>query len=185
MVSLAIRCAQLLGMHQESAYTNCTPLEAEMRRRVWWSLVNFDHRLSELSDYKTTTLAPTWDCKLPLNVNDFELRPDMKSPPTVYEKPTEALFAVVRSELADFIRHCAFHLSFVNPSLNFLAQPKNIGRSQALEGGDLSALEKMIEDKYFAYCDMDDRLHYMTVWTTRGTLARNRLLEHYSKHSTA
>ncbi|KAJ5509759.1 hypothetical protein N7527_011902 [Penicillium freii] len=37
-------------------------LEAEMRRRLWWSLIIFDNRIGEMSDYQTSSLAPTWDC---------------------------------------------------------------------------------------------------------------------------
>ncbi|KAH6886292.1 putative C6 transcription factor [Thelonectria olida] len=183
MLVVAMRIAQRMGIHNESTNTECTVLEAEMRRRLWWSLVAFDYRISELTDYKTTTLIPTWDCSTPLNVNDFELRPDMKKAPVVHEKPTEALFCVVRSELADFVRHSPFHLDFVNPSLNSIAQPKATFHGPSTGGGELVALGKLVEDKYLAFCDVEDQLHYMTIWTTRGSLARSRLLDHYSKLS--
>ncbi|KAI3395048.1 hypothetical protein diail_1871 [Diaporthe ilicicola] len=183
MLAVAIRIAQRLGMSDESTHSNCTALEAEMRRRLWWSLVTFDHRLCEMSDYKTTTLTPIWDCEIPLNVNDFELRPEMKSSPTTHDrKPTEALFAVVRSELADFIRHGAFHINFINPSLNAIARPKH---GPAPDGEELTLLEKTVEDKYFKFCDPETPLHFMTIWTTRAFLARSRLLEHYSRFSTS
>lgn len=183
MLAMAIRIAQRMGMHSDSTNAGYTPLEAEMRRRLWWSLVIFDHRICELSDYKTTTLDPTWDCSTPLNVNDFEIRADMKHSPANHEKPTEALFAVVRSELADFIRHSTFHLNFVNPSLKAIARPKTARHGPLPEGGELMVLEKTIEDKYLAFCDAEDPIHYMTIWTARGCLARNRLLEYYSRHS--
>lgn len=152
-----------------------------MRRRLWWSLVTFDHRLCEMTDYKTTSLTPTWDCKIPLNVNNFELRPEVQNSPTTYDKPTEALFAVVRSELADFVRHSTFHINFINPSLNAIARPKH---GPAPDGDELTLLEKTIEDKYLSSCDADNPLHFMTIWTTRAYLARARLLEHYSRFST-
>ncbi|KAL1853106.1 hypothetical protein Daus18300_011934 [Diaporthe australafricana] len=180
--SVAVRIAQRLGVGEESTYHNCTALEAEMRRRLWWSLVTFDHRLCEMSDYKTTALIPTWDCKTPLNVNDFELRPETKSSPPSHDRPTEALFAVVRSELADFVRHSAFHINFVNPSLNAVAKPKHDASS---EGEELTLLENIIENRYLKFCDPDNPLHFMTIWTTRAYLARNRLLEHYSRFSTS
>lgn len=185
MLAIARRIAQRMGIYSESTYTACTALEAEMRRGMWWSLVNFDHRIGELSNYKTTTLLPTWDCSTPLNVNDFEIRSGMKKSPAIHGNPTEALFAVVRSELADFIRHSAFHLNFVNPSLNTIAQPKDAPHDSVREGGELIAIGKVIEDKYLTFCDAEDPLHYMTIWTTRGSLARHRLLDHYSRHSTS
>ncbi|KAK3681349.1 fungal-specific transcription factor domain-containing protein [Podospora appendiculata] len=188
MLGIAIRIAQRLGMHSEASYANLTALEGEMRRRLWWSLVIFDHRICELSDYKTTTLLPTWDCRTPRNINDFEIRSN-KSTPAIHGYPTEALFAVVRSEVADFIRHSAFHLNFVNPRLNSLAQPKTTpadtdSEPPSLPPSELLALERLIEDKHLAFCNTLDPLHFMTIWTTRSTLARNRLMEHYSRHST-
>lgn len=172
-----------MGIHNESTYARCTALEAEMRRRLWWSLIIFDNRICEMVDYKTATLAPTWNCRTPSNVNDFEIRPEMKTPPAIHRKPTEALFAVVRSELGDFIRHSAFHLDFTNPSLNIIG--KDTRHGPVLEGGELIALEKTMEDKYLAFCNPENPLHFMTIWTTRGYLAKNRLLEHYSRHSTS
>ncbi|KAK9319080.1 C6 zinc finger domain protein [Lipomyces orientalis] len=183
MLGVAIRIAQRMGIHNDSTYAGCTALEAEMRRRLWWSLVIFDSRICEMSDYKTTMLAPTWDCRTPLNVNDSEIRPEMKTPPAIHERPSEALFAVVRSELADFVRHSTFHLDFTNPSLKTIAKDTQYG--PVLEGGELIALEKTMEDKYLAFCNPENPLHFMTIWMTRGHLAKNRLLEHYSRHSTS
>ncbi|KUI60174.1 Arabinolytic transcriptional activator araR [Cytospora mali] len=185
MLAVAIRMAKRIGIHSQSAYTGCTALEAESRRRLWWSLVIFDHRISEMSDYKTTSLEPTWDCRPPLNINDFELQPDTKTTPAIHERPTEAIFAVVRSELADFVRHSTFHINFINPSLKAVARPKGPQNGPLPEGGELMALERTVEDKYFAIFNADDPIHYMTIWTARGFLARNRLLEHYSRHSTS
>jgi hypothetical protein len=150
-----------------------------MRRRLWWSLIIFDNRICELIDYKTATLVPTWDCKTPLNVNDFEIRPEMKTAPAPHEEPTEALFVVVRSELADFARHSAFHLDFINPSLKAVAI--NSHHDLVSEAGELGALERIMEDKYLASCNPENPLHAMTIWTTRYSLAKARLLDHYSK----
>lgn len=183
MLAVAIRVAQRIGIHNESSYASCTVLEAEVRRRLWWSLVLFDYRICELTDYKSTTLIPTWDCKAPHNVNDFELRPEMKNLPAIHDKPTEALFVLVRCELANFVRHSAFHLNLVSPVLNAIVQAKQTRQGQSPEDADLTDLQKVIEDKYLASCDEEDQLHYMTIWTTRGSLARSRLLAHYYKHS--
>jgi len=98
MLGVAIRIAQRMGIHSESALAKCTAVEAEMRRRLWWSLILFDTRIGETANSKTTTLDPTWDCKIPLNVNDSDLRPEMKGPPAIQGKSTEAPFAIVRSK---------------------------------------------------------------------------------------
>ncbi|KAF4292515.1 hypothetical protein CNMCM8686_007368 [Aspergillus fumigatus] len=185
MLAAALRIAQRMGLHNESTYTPYTAVEAEMRRRLWWSLVIFDHRMCEMSDYKVTTLTPTWDCQIPLNVNDVEIRPDTNSWAPNNEKPTEALFAVVCSELADRIRHTTFHINFVNPVLAAVAKAKNPGRMFIPADDEMLTIQKTIEEKYLAFCDPTDPLRYMAIWTTRGYLARNRLLEHYARHLTS
>ena len=168
-----------MGLYNEAASAKYPALEAEMRRRLWWSLVLFDTRICELADYKTAVLLPTWDCGIPLNLNDFDLQPEMRYPPAAQERSSEALFAVVRSEMGDFVRHSTFHLDFVNPILKAVAE--NVQSCRDSDRGDLTALEKMIEDKYLKFCNPENPLHYMTIWTARDYLAKCGLLEHYSK----
>ncbi|THC87962.1 hypothetical protein EYZ11_012595 [Aspergillus tanneri] len=178
MLGSAIRIAQRMGLDNKAAYAQYTALEGEMRRRLWWSLVIFDNRICEMSHHKTTSLIPTWDCPTPLNLNDFDIQPEMKSPPPSHNKPTEALFAVIRSEVAEFIRHSAFHLDFTSPSLKKIANLHH-GTSTKIE--KLEAFENMLEDKYLKFCNLENPLHFMTIWTARGQLAKNRLMDHYSK----
>lgn len=73
MLAIAVRIGQRIGIHDECLNRKCAALEAEMRRRLWWSLVLYDRRVCEMSDHKTSTLDPTWDCCLPLNISDFEV----------------------------------------------------------------------------------------------------------------
>ena len=179
MLGVAMRIAQRMGLHNESTHAEYPVFESEMRRRLWWSLVLFDTRMCEMSVYTTSILLPTWDCRIPLNINDFDLQPEMKDMPVSHEKPTEALFAVVRSEMGDIVRHSAFHLDFVSPALKAIT--RNPQRSQVSESGDLVAVQKIIEDKYLKFCNPENPLHFFTIWLMRGQLAKSRLYEHYSR----
>lgn len=170
-----------MGLHSESANAECPPLEAEMRRRLWWSLVLFDTRIGEMADYKAGMLAAAWDCRTPLNVNDCDLRQELKEPPAVQGRSTEALFAVVRSELGDFVRHAAFYLDFTSLTSKSIARDGQ--RGPIPEGSGLVTLERKIEDKYLQFCDPENPLQFMTIWMTRGYLAKYRLLEHYWRYS--
>ncbi|KAF1363463.1 hypothetical protein EJ07DRAFT_152273 [Lizonia empirigonia] len=82
MFAVAFRIANRMNIDSEAANAKHGVFEAEMRRRLWWAMVVYDSRISEMSDYKTTQLVPTWDCKIPVNVNDFDLRPEMTTRPT-------------------------------------------------------------------------------------------------------
>lgn len=170
---MVVRLAQCMGIHREASLARCTPFEAEMRRRLWWSLMLYDTRRGEMADYKDSSLAPTWDCRVPLNVNDSDLRPEMKEPPTNKTQPSDAFFVVVRSKLADFVRHTAAHLEFTNPALKPIAR-------ELPEGGSIAGLERRIEAEDLAGCDEENPVHFMTVWHARAYLARCHLLEHYA-----
>ncbi|GAM85504.1 hypothetical protein ANO11243_035110 [Dothideomycetidae sp. 11243] len=169
-----------MGLHIESSYSHPkrSPFEAEMGRRVWWSLMLYDARMCEFLDNQGSPLDPTWDCKIPLNVNSFDLRPEMKEPPVLQDKPTESIFAVIRGHIGDFLRYSAFHLDFVNPALKAI-----VTHNRPHITGSVAALEQFIEEKYLKFCDESNPLHFMTIWSTRCHLAKIRLAEHYSKHS--
>ncbi|TVY84831.1 Aurofusarin cluster transcription factor aurR2 [Lachnellula suecica] len=179
LLGVAIRTAQRMGLDNESALIKCTPLEAELRRRLWWSLVLFDTRISELADSKTSTLTPTWNCRIPLNANDSDFRQEMKEHPQDLESCTEALFVIVRSELGNFIRHARYHLDLTSPALISLV--KDVHPSPVIGGSEVDGLESMIESKYLSFCDPENPLHFMTIWTARAFIAKCRLAEQLSK----
>ncbi|KAI1324744.1 hypothetical protein F5Y16DRAFT_380269 [Xylariaceae sp. FL0255] len=170
VLGLLMRIAQRMGIHLETINCKCNAHEAEMRRRLWWSLAAFDARMSELTDFKSSTLIPGWNCKIPLNISDSELRVDIKFVPAPAPKPTEAIFCVVRSEIAQFVRHSAFHLEFAYPTLKPLA---------TAQPDELSKLEQLLEEKYFPSFDEENRLELMTLCTARGWLAKYRLVNFY------
>ncbi|KAI8623058.1 hypothetical protein F5Y19DRAFT_468806 [Xylariaceae sp. FL1651] len=182
MLGAAIRIGQRMGIHSEAANSKCTPHEAEMRRRLWWSLVLFDARISEMAHFKITTLTPDWDCKAPLNIGDAGLRPDLREPPPSQVHPTEAIFPVVRGEIAEWIRHTLFFLDLTCPALKPLVKNRQQAPS---EPNELAALESMLENKYLSFCDLGNPLQFMTVWTARGFIAKYQLIQYYTKCSTS
>ncbi|KAI1632928.1 hypothetical protein F4809DRAFT_625376 [Biscogniauxia mediterranea] len=177
MFGIAIRIAERIGIHDETICAKESVLEAEMRRRLWWSLKLFDVRIGELADYKSASLGTAWDCHIPLNINDSDLCPETTRPPEAQSTPTEALFVVVRSMLGDLIRRSRFHLDFIIP-----ASRHAIHSQSDHVGEQLVVIEKRIEEEYFQHCDPDNSLHFMTMWTLRGHLARCHLVEYYSEH---
>jgi hypothetical protein len=179
ILGAAIRIAQRMGIHDETSNAKFPPLEAELRRRLWWSLVLFDARISEMTEFKVGLLLPTWDCKVPSNANDFDLRPEMKVAPEIRDTASEALFAVVRCVMADFVRHSAFHLDFINPALKSIAKAQFPVMNP--DDDELAPLEKMIEEKYLRLCDPENPLHYMTMWWARGQVAKCRFMKHLSE----
>lgn len=179
MLSIAVRIAQRMGLHSEAVLSKSSPLEAEMCRRLWWSLVLFDTRIGEMADFQATCSLPLWDCNAPLNVNDSDLRHDMKEPPPVQGISTDAFFAVVRSELNDSVRHTEFHRGYYGG----VSKREDLRRCTGTAAGEMERIAKRIEEKYLSLCDEDNPLHFMTIWTTRGQIAKFRLMEHHSLYA--
>lgn len=179
MLAIAVRTAERMRIDSESELSKSSPLEAEMCRRLWWALIMFDARVGELAYFPKAQLNPVWDCKVPLNVNDSDLRPEMEEPPNVQGLSTEALFVVVRAEIADFMRNTAMQLDFSTPRLKVIA--KHVSKDSAPDGQDLLELERLIESRYLKLCDPSNALHYMTLWMSREHIAKYRFIEHNAR----
>lgn len=175
LLGIAIRIAQCLGMHRESTLAKSTVFEAEMRRRLWWCLVLHDFRQGEKADHKDPVLAPTWDCRAPLNCNDSDLWPEMKEPPSPSRgRIAESLYIVVRCELADHIRHSSWYIDFTNPCLKPLAR-------ELPDNGNTETLRRRIEQEYLQHCDVDNPIQFFTINMTKSYTMRARLFEHFAR----
>ncbi|KAG8623317.1 hypothetical protein KVT40_008293 [Elsinoe batatas] len=177
MLGCAIRIAQRLGFDSErSVVHGTTILEAELCRRLWWSLVSFDDRMFELGDYKSTARVATWTCKKPLNVNDSELRPQIKFQPATYGRATDAIFALVRSEVTAIVH--------AGTTPHEIYYPDTATPTRAVQMGEkLSEGIQSIEHDYLQYCDPYQPLHYLTMWITRAFIAKKRAMEQMATSS--
>ncbi|KAH0170793.1 hypothetical protein KCU67_g2474, partial [Aureobasidium melanogenum] len=173
LLGLTVRIAQRMGLDNESANARCGPLEGEMRRRIWWALLLFDNRVCEMGDYRAVTLTPSWNCKIPANLNDVDLQAAMKTLPSSHHGPTESILAVLRYAVADLVRHSSFFLDFTNPALKALAKPED-------HGGDLVSLQQKIEDDYLRHLNPENPHHFTTLWLIRGHIARYLLFQHFA-----
>jgi hypothetical protein len=79
---LSLRIAQSLGLHRDGTHLGLPPFESEIRRRLWWLMVLRDGRAVEDYGLKDNSIVfLKTDVKHPLNVDDIELYPGMKSLP--------------------------------------------------------------------------------------------------------
>ena len=154
---LAIHLAQALGIHRDGTNFGLNPFETEMRRRLWWHISILDTRSSEDHGTDPTFSEQFYDTRLPLNINDDDIYPDMKESPTERVGCTEMTFCLLR-----------FELSAVTRRLNFTAPGVDgpDGRKRTLEEKEklIDQCHQMIEEKYLQYCDMN------IPWVTNGPL---------------
>lgn len=144
-----------------------------MRRRLWWALVLFDTRVGQLAGSNIHTIHPPGGCRIPLNANDTDLRPEMKDAPPQHNQPTEAIFAVVRSELDEYTRRWTIELS--------QSTAKDTKPTTTISpSAKLTHLSQTIEEKYLRHYHLSNPLHFMTIYSTRAYIAKYQLLAHYS-----
>ncbi|KAJ9202018.1 transcriptional regulator family: Fungal Specific TF [Paecilomyces variotii] len=140
---LLIRAAQSIGLHRDGEHFKLSPFECEMRRRLWWQIISTDARVAEDHGILTGGLDSFSDTKLPANVDDSDLSPDMEVAPVSKAKWTEMTKFLVTAEMNKAIGQIS-RLSAVG--LN------NSDRATSLEQ-ILDDVKTSIEGKYLQYCD--------------------------------
>ena len=109
-----------------------------------WHISILDNRSAEDHGTDPTFNEQFYDTKLPLNVNDEDIYPEMKEPPKERDGATEMTFCLIRFELSVFNRR----LNCTNPGA--------AAAEQTLEEKEkmIDACHRKIEEKYLKYCDM-------------------------------
>lgn len=143
LTALLVRIGQSLGLHREGThFAQLKPFDVEMRRRLWWVLCLLDMRSAEEQGTELIISERIHDTRLPLNVNDSDLDPDMTDFPEERQGATDMSFSLVRYEVCTFARSMHMAASATStccPDLQTTAQEKE----QALK-----AVYDRVERKY-------------------------------------
>ena len=180
LAGVATRLAQGLGLHRDGSTLGLSPFETEMRRRLWWQIIILDSRSAELSGSTGAFESRGWSTKVPANVNDSDLYPQMtQEPVSAVGKATEMISCCLRYELGECLRRSQ-NLSRSGFDGNWqLTNPDlNIKRKDEL----IQELEKVFEEKYVRYCDASIPIHYHTLIVARAAISSMRLMAHHPRH---
>ncbi|KAJ4355828.1 uncharacterized protein N0V89_003849 [Didymosphaeria variabile] len=97
---IVISLAQAIGLHMSIASSPLTPVEIEVRRRIWWSLCQIDVRVSNNCGLEPHVPLVV-DCELPLHVNDADLDAGHNADDTSPRKEkTEMTLSLIKIEHA-------------------------------------------------------------------------------------
>lgn len=100
LTGLAIRIGQSMGLHRDGTFLpGLTPLEIEMRRRLFWALCILDLRSAEDQGTDLTIVERTFDTELPLNINDSDISEDTKVLPPSRQGASDMSFSLIRYEI--------------------------------------------------------------------------------------
>jgi hypothetical protein len=103
LVASAIRMAECMGLHRDGENYGLNPLEIHIRRLIWHQLCFLDIRTCEATGPRPNIRRDEFDTKLPLNIDDADIRPD-GPPPTSRDCWTEMTVSNIRFECNEMIR---------------------------------------------------------------------------------
>jgi hypothetical protein len=175
----AIRLGQKMGLHRDSTDLTVPFFEKEMRVRLWWQLRGLDGK-ARIASVPGMRIPPPeiGDVRLPLNVNDVDLHPDMTESPMEHSVPTEMLCVLMKLEVTNWRQSSKLaHVVFEN-----IFQANEKGRvSLAMEDAAVDEIEAIYQQKYFRNSDSRIPLHGLCQTIARLAIARMRFQAHHPR----
>jgi hypothetical protein len=174
MTSVIFRLAQGLGLHRDGTNFALKPFETEMRRRLWWHICLMDVRSSE--DHGTDPLIHDnmYDTRLPLNVNDDDIYPEMTETPTEREGCTDVTFCLVRCEITCALRRANYSCPG-SRAFKMMGAGPSIDRCEKM----IQMISNRVEERYIKHCDMNIPIHWASATVARLILAKLWLIVHH------
>ncbi|KAJ9636263.1 hypothetical protein H2201_006242 [Coniosporium apollinis] len=160
---VVIRIAQTLGLHRDGTHFNLKPFDIEMRRRLWYQICLVDVRASEDHGCDPTIFEASFDTKMPLNVNDSDLSPDMKELPAERLGCTEMTFGLIRFEVASVLRRIQY------TPLGLKAKCSGTYAMESLQQKEkwIQQYHQRLEEKYLRHADMSVPLYWVMATVAR------------------
>lgn len=175
LTGLVVRIAQTIGVHRDGSHFGLAPFEVEMRRRLWWQVCILDTRASEDHGCDPTIIEQAFDTKMPLNINDADIHPDMKEFPPERQGCTDMSFCLIRFEVANTFRR----INYIPPG-----PPK--GCTEYFANLTMEDKEKWItechnrlEERYLKHCDMSVPLFWVTATVARLMMSKMWLMVYH------
>lgn len=167
----AVRIGQKMGLHKPS-HPKVSFFESEMRIRLWWQLNALDSRArgSHVPGMRPPALVEFGDIRVPLNVNDSDLHPEMTEPPTEHIGPTEMTCVLIKFHIFQWLRHSSASLRVFEGISN---TPEKSKRALEMEDALIDELESIYHEKFLQYLDLNIPLHALS--NAMAILASSRL----------
>lgn len=177
MTALVFYVAQSMGLHRDGTVFGLNPFETELRRRLWWYICILDGHSSKYQEHETNLHQFFSDTKIPLNINDADIHPDMTDPPPERVGCTDMTFSLVRCEAI----HTAFTTKLVGPGLQRGPWRAGGDRGSTDTGVEerrsiVEAFVERITNKYLRHCDPSEPLLLMSSMVIKLIFARFWLL---------
>ncbi|KAF4973350.1 hypothetical protein FSARC_328 [Fusarium sarcochroum] len=168
LVGLISRSAEQLGIQRDGTVLGLSPIDTEERRRLWWQLQHLDLILSLKSGVTPLSFAAGWDVKLPLNIEDCDLKPESQIMPKARPGLTSFSYTL-------FI----YYIMEKQRSFRMNQSSQQGTRDKSLLGslGDpmIDDLEKGLNENFLQYCDPIKPIDTLLQMTARAVVNVLRL----------
>ncbi|KAI5459127.1 hypothetical protein BGZ63DRAFT_390329 [Mariannaea sp. PMI_226] len=175
LVGAALRIAQKMGLHREDIDSKASFFEKEMRIRPWWHLCRLYCRVPSASAMKSPP-SQVGNVRLPLNVNDADLHPDMTEPPVEHSGPTEMMCVLIKFEVSNWLRSSPTAATVFE---NILREPIKDSPSTELEDKAINEIEAIYQQKFLRNLDPCIPLHALVRAVAKLAIARMRFKVHH------
>ena len=170
LTSVAVRLATALGLHRENSSSGLLPFTVEIRRRLWFGIIQLDIRSCEDRGSDPIILPGTFNTKRPANINDDDMDPQSTLPIVERHSFTE----MTKSFVTYIMWQNAIVVGYVPPvqeGEQELAPKVSFEQKEA----SIVAMEKQVEREILIYCDSSNPLAWTTSVIARLIMARLRL----------
>lgn len=175
LTGLVVRIAQTIGVHRDGLHFNLAPFEVEMRRRLWWQVCILDTRASEDHGCDPTIIEQGFDTKMPLNINDSDLTPDMAEFPPERQGCTDMSFCLIRFEVANTFRR----INYIPPGPPETCTEYSANVTLQDKEKWITECHQRLEERYLKHCDMTVPLFWVTATVARLMMSKMWLMVYH------
>ena len=170
LFGVAVRLGHSLSLHRESTWSGISPFTREIRRRLWWQLIDLDIRNIEDRSSDPFILQTSFDTKKPLNINDDDMDPESMEPIAERKELTE----MTKTRVSHLVWEYAFRIGFTPPGREDPENPSNISPLER-NTNLIQELEAILEKEVLIHCDPARPIAWVTSVVVRLIGARMRM----------
>ena len=155
LIGTILRLGESIGLHRDGALLKLSPYETEIRLRLWWHLCLLDSRSPEDHGFEYTLDLLNRGPRPPLNVDDCQLYPDMRTLPVESDSWTEMSFMLAQIEAARVLHPVLATTKQDSDSTSSVDPYHDIQAKRNLVAESMQRAQR----RYISKCDMSIPLH--------------------------
>lgn len=169
LTGLVVRIAQGMGLHRDgSKLEGLSPLEVELRRRIWWAILILDYRSSEEMGSEPAISDGSFDTQMPTSLNDADISISSTSTPPAREGRSDCAVPLVNYEIARISREFLGAASASTSGNSKISEATLVEREQMLID-----VYQRVEYKFLKHVvDESDPLYWVAAMIARIIMAK-------------